>query len=48
VLTFAYPGLERFNLSTLYVFSEFLLCLHCGYTEVRFVPLSDTSRQSLE
>jgi len=42
-LTFAFPGLERFALSTIYVFPEFLLCLHCGYTEVRLVLLSDTS-----
>ena len=42
-LTFAFPGLERFNLSTVYIFPAFLLCLYCGYTEVQLVLLSDTA-----
>ena len=42
-LAFAFPGLERFDRSIVYVYPEFLLCPHCGYTEVRLVLLSDTS-----
>jgi hypothetical protein len=34
--TFAFPGVERLNLSPVYVCQTTLVCLDCGYCELVF------------
>jgi hypothetical protein len=42
-LSFAFPGVQRTNLSPVYVCQKTLVCLDCGYTEL-VVPATELEK----
>jgi hypothetical protein len=42
-LTVAFPGIERLNLSPIYVCEKTLVCLDCGFTEL-VIPTTELEK----